>query len=118
MNLTNSYYYAFGRDSRNPIAGRNVRIKSHMAAVEASVDKDYLRFRGSFFWAQGDTNPTDEKGTGFDAIFDDPNFVGGQFSFWNRNGIRLTQTGVGLVQPNSFLPSLAQQQDSGPGKFC
>src|SRR5439155_22391177 len=54
LNLTNTYYYAFGRDDRNPIAGRNVRIKSNMAAVEASFDKDYLRFKGSFFWAQGD----------------------------------------------------------------
>ena len=62
INLTNSYYYAFGRDSRNPIAGKKVRVKSHMAAAEASIDYDYLRFRGSFFFAQGDSNPTDEKG--------------------------------------------------------
>lgn len=117
LNLTNSYFYAFGRDERNPIAGRPVRIKSHMAAVEASVDKDYLRFRGSFFWAQGDTNPTDEKATGFDAILDDPNFVGGQFSFWNRQGIRLTQTGVGLVQPNSILPSLRSSKTQGQANF-
>lgn len=117
LNLTNSYYYAFGRDSRNPIAGRSVRVKSHMAAVEASVDKDYLRFKGSFFWAQGDTNPIDGKATGFDAIFDDPNFVGGQFSFWNRNGIRLTQTGVGLVQPNSILPSLRSSKTQGQANF-
>ena len=117
INLTNSYYYAFGRDSLNPIAGRNVRIKSHMAAAEASIDKDYLRFKGSFFFAQGDSNPTDDKGTGFDAIFDDPNFVGGQFSFWNRNGIRLTQTGVGLVQPNSVLPSLRSSKIQGQANF-
>lgn len=117
INLTNSYYYAFGSDTRNPIAGRRIRVKSHMAAVEASVDMDYLRFRGSFFWAQGDKNPTDDKGTGFDAIFDDPNFVGGQFSFWNRNGIRLTQTGVGLVQPNSLLPSLRSSKTQGQSNF-
>jgi hypothetical protein len=117
INLTNSYYYAFGSDTRNPIAGRRVRVKSHMAAVEASLDMDYLRFRGSFFWAQGDKNPTDDKGTGFDAIFDDPNFVGGQFSFWNRNGIRLTQTGVGLVQPNSLLPSLRSSKTQGQSNF-
>ena len=117
LNLTNSYYYVFGRDSRNPIAGRSVRVKSHMAAVEASVDKDYLRFKGSFFWAQGDSNPTDAKATGFDAILDDPNFVGGQFSFWNRNGIRLTQTGVGLVQPNSVLPSLRSSKIQGQANF-
>lgn len=117
LNLTNSYYFAFGRDDRNPIAGRRLSIRSHMAAVEASVDKDYLRFRGSMFWAQGDGNPTDERGTGFDAIFDDPNFVGGQFSFWNRNGIRLTQTGLGLVQPNSILPSLRSSKIQGQANF-
>jgi hypothetical protein len=117
LNLTNSYYYAFGRDDHNPIAGRGVHVSSHMAAVEGSIDKDYLRFRGSFFWAQGDKNPTDGKASGFDAIFDDPNFVGGQFSFWNRNGIRLTQTGVGLVQPNSVLPSLRSSKIEGQANF-
>jgi hypothetical protein len=117
LNLTNSYYYAFGRDDRNPIAGRAVHVSAQMAAVEASVDKDYFRFRGSFFWASGDKNPTDGKATGFDAIFDDPNFVGGQFSFWNRNGIRLTQTGVGLVQPNSLLPSLRSSKIEGQANF-
>lgn len=117
LNLTHSYYYAFGRDDRNPIAGRSVNVRSSMAAVEASVDHDYLRFKGSFFFAQGDTNPTDNKATGFDAIFDDPNFVGGQFSYWNRNGIRLTQTGVGLVQPNSILPSLRSSKTQGQANF-
>ena len=117
LNLTNSYYYAFGRDDRNPIAGRPVHVSSHMTATEASIDKDYFRFRGSFFWAQGDKNPTDGQANGFDAIFDDPNFVGGQFSFWNRNGIRLTQTGVGLVQPNSILPSLRSSKIEGQANF-
>lgn len=117
INLSHSYYYAFGRDDRNPIAGRDVRVKSHMAALETSIDKDYLRFKGSFFWAQGDANPTDNKASGFDAIFDDPNFVGGQFSYWTRNGIRLTQTGVGLVQPNSLLPSLRSSKIQGQANF-
>jgi hypothetical protein len=117
LNLTNSYYYAFGRDDRNPIAGKPVHISSQMAAVEASIDHDYLRFRGSFFFAQGDKNPTDSQANGFDAIFDDPNFVGGQFSFWNRNGIRLTQTGVGLVQANSILPSLRSSKIEGQANF-
>jgi hypothetical protein len=117
LNLSHAYYYAFGRDDRNPIAGRSVRVKSQMAAVEASIDKDYFRFRGSFFWAQGDQNPTDAKATGFDAIFDDPNFIGGQFSFWNRQGIRLSQTGVGLVQPNSILPSLRSSKTQGQANF-
>jgi hypothetical protein len=117
LNLTNSYYYVFGRDDRNPIAGRPVHVSSQMAAIETSFDMDYLRFRGSFFFAQGDKNPTDNQANGFDAIFDDPNFVGGQFSFWNRNGIRLTQTGVGLVQPNSILPSLRSSKIEGQANF-
>ena len=117
LNLTHSYYFAFGHDERNQIAGKRVDVRSNMAAVEASVDRDYLRFKGSFFWAQGDSNPTDDKASGFDAIFDDPNFVGGQFSFWVRNGIRLTQTGVGLVQPNSLLPSLRSSKIQGQANF-
>jgi hypothetical protein len=117
LNLTHSYYHVFGRDERNPIAGRPVRVSSNMGALEASIDHDYLRFRGSFFFAQGDKSPTDDRANGFDAIFDDPNFVGGQFSFWNRNGIRLTQTGVGLVQPNSILPSLRSSKIEGQANF-
>jgi hypothetical protein len=117
LNLSHSYYHAFGHDEHNPIAGRRLRVRSNMAALEASMDRDYLRLKGSFFWAQGDDNPTDDRGTGFDAIFDDPNFVGGQFSFWVRNGIRLTQTGVGLVQPNSLLPSLRSSKIQGQANF-
>lgn len=117
LNLTSSYYFAYGYDTRNPIAGRDTRIRSNMAAAEASIDKDYLRFKTSFFFAQGDKNPTDRLASGFDAIFDDPNFVGGQFSFWNRQGIPLTQTGVGLVQANSLLPSLRSSKIEGQANF-
>src|SRR5882672_1325307 len=117
LNLTHSYYHVIGRDDRNPIAGRSVRVSSNMAAVEASMDHDFYRLKSSFFFAQGDSNPTDSKATGFNAILDDPNFVGGQFSFWNRQGIRLTQTGVGLVQGNSILPSLRSSKSQGQANF-
>ncbi|HEX5709339.1 MAG TPA: hypothetical protein VFX96_18705 [Pyrinomonadaceae bacterium] len=117
LNLSHSYYYALGRDEFNPIAGRPTRIGAHMAAAELSVDKDYLRFRASAFFATGDDDPTDERANGFDAIFDDVNFVGGQFSYWNRQGIRLTQTGVALVEPNSLLPSLRSSKIQGQANF-
>jgi hypothetical protein len=113
INLSNSYYFALGTDSHNPIAGKRTRVKAHMAAAEASIDKDYQRFRASFFFASGDKNPTDGRANGFDAILDDPNFVGGQFSFWNRVGIPLVGTGVGLVQPLSLLPSLRSSKTQG-----
>jgi hypothetical protein len=117
LNLTHSYYFALGTDSHNPVAGRKTRVRAHMAAAEASVDKDYQRFRGSFFFASGDVNPTDDRASGFDAILDDPNFVGGQFSFWNRVGIPLAGTAVGLVQPLSLLPSLRSSKTQGQANF-
>ncbi len=117
LNLSNSYYFAFGRDDFNPIAGRRTDIRSHMAAVEASIDRDWLRYRASVFFASGDSNPTDNRATGFDAILDDPNFVGGQFSYWNRQGFGLVSTGVGLVQGNSLLPSLRSSKLEGQANF-
>ncbi len=117
LNLTNSFYFAFGEDDHNPIAGRRTDIRAYMGAVEASIDRDYLRFRGSIFYASGDKDPTDDRATGFDAILDDPNFVGGQFSYWNRQGIRLISTEVGLVQPNSLLPSLRSSKIEGQANF-
>lgn len=117
INLTSSYYFALGQDQRNPIAGRYQRVRAHMAAAEASMDRDFLRFRLSGFFASGDRNPTDNVATGFDAILDDPNFVGGQFSFWNRVGIPLAGTAVGLVQPNSVLPSLRSSKTQGQANF-
>lgn len=113
INLSNSYYFALGTDSHNPIAGKKTRVRAHMAAAEASIDYDYQRFRASFFFASGDKNPTDGRAGGFDAILDDPNFVGGQFSFWNRVGIPLVGTGVGLVQPLSLIPSLRSSKTQG-----
>src|SRR5205085_11914286 len=62
-------------------------------------------------------NPTDDHANGFDAIFDDPNFVGGQFSYWNRQGIRLVSTDVGLVQGNSLIPSLKSSKTEGQANF-
>jgi|CXWL01.1.fsa_nt_gi hypothetical protein len=117
LNLTNSYYYAFGEDSFNPIAGRKTDISAHMAAVEASIDRNWLRYRLSAFFASGDDNPTDDKAKGFDAILDDPNFAGGQFSYWNRQGIKLVSTDVGLVQQNSLLPSLRSSKIEGQANF-
>jgi hypothetical protein len=117
LNLSHSYYFAFGEDDFNPIAGRRTNVRAHMAAAEASIDRDWLRYRASIFYATGDKDPTDDRATGFDAIFDDPNFVGGQFSYWSRQGIRLVSTEVGLVQPNSLLPTLRSSKTEGQANF-
>src|SRR6266446_5093020 len=117
LNVDHAFFEAIGHDSHNPIAGRAVDINAQMAALELSYDRDWLRFKGSFFWASGDRNPTDGTARGFDAIFDDPFFAGGPFSFWQRQGIKLTDTNVNLTSPFSLLPSLRSSKNEGQANF-
>jgi len=117
LNLSHSFYQALGRDSFNAIAGRPVRINAQMAAAELSVDKDWARFKASVFYASGDAHPRDSEARGFDAIEDFPEFAGGIFSLWNREGIRLTGSGVNLTTPDSLLPSLRSSKDEGQANF-
>src|SRR5262245_15268732 len=101
LNVTNSFYQVIGRDTFNGLANRDQRIDAQMGAVEFSIDFDWLRYRLAGFYASGDENPLDNRAKGFDAIVDHPNFAGGEFSFWNSQEIRLTQTGAELVGPGS-----------------
>ncbi len=117
LNLSNAFYYAFGRDELNVVAGKGVDIRAWLGALEASVDRDWLRVRLSGFWASGDGDPGDDKAKGFDSIYDNPNFAGGPFSFWNRSAIALTQTKVLLKPPNTLLPSLRSNKFEGQANF-
>jgi Class III cytochrome C family len=117
LNISHAVYEVLGTDELNPIASRPIDLNAQMAAVEASVDKDWLRYKASFFWTSGDKDPDDGDGTGFDSILDFPEFAGGKFSFWNSQGIRLTQTGVALVNPDSLIPSLRSSKTEGQANF-
>jgi hypothetical protein len=117
VNLTHAFYQALGNDSFNGIAGRPVTINAQMAALELSVDKDWARFKSSVFYASGSGDPRSGRARGFDAIEDFPEFAGGIFSLWNREGIRLTGAGVTLTPPNSLLPSLRSNKDEGQANF-
>jgi hypothetical protein len=86
-----------------------------MGAVEVSYDRDWVRFRASYFFASGDSDPNDDRATGFDTIFDDPAFAGGGFSYWNRQQIRLF--GVNLVQRQSLVPNLRSSKQQGQTNF-
>jgi len=88
-----------------------------MAAAEISIDKDWARYKLSAFYASGDGRPRDSRATGFDAIVDDTSFAGGIFSFWNREGLRLTGTGIALTSPDSLLPSLRTDKTEGQANF-
>ncbi|MBI4469179.1 MAG: carboxypeptidase regulatory-like domain-containing protein [Acidobacteria bacterium] len=140
LNVSHAFYQALGRDDLNPIAGRGVHINAQMAAAEFSYERDWLSFKGSFFFSSGDSDPTDGTARGFDAILDNPNFAGGSgfsfsnrpltrdnlfqpnipgggFGFWNRQGIALAGTSVGLVHRQSLLPSLRSNKDEGQASF-
>jgi hypothetical protein len=106
LNVDHAFYWAFGHDRFNRLAGRAQTVNAQMAAFEGSVDKDWVRWRGSFFFASGDGNLNDGRATGFDMIQDNPNFAGGPFQFWTQQ-----QTVVGgavgiLKNKFSLLPNL------------
>ncbi|HEX4591579.1 MAG TPA: hypothetical protein VH120_16705, partial [Gemmataceae bacterium] len=114
-NITHAFYWVVGHDSQNPLANCPQDINAQMAAVELSYDRDWARFRGSFFWASGDGNINNHHATGFDTINDSPNFAGGEFSFWQRQNIPIF--GVNLVQRQSIVPDLRSSKIQGQANF-
>jgi hypothetical protein len=115
FNISHACYWAVGQDELNPIAGQEVNINAQMLAVELSYDRDWMRFRASYFFASGDEDPNDAEATGFDTIFDGPAFAGGGFSYWQRQQIGLF--GVNLVQRNSLVPDLRSSKFQGQTNF-
>lgn len=116
-NITHAFYQAVGSDSLNPIAGRKVTVNAQFAALELSRDYDWVRFRVSGLFASGDANPRGSRATGFDSILDDPNFAGGIFSFFQRESIRLTGSGVSLNPGDSLLPDMRSNKDEGQANY-
>jgi len=114
-NVSHAAYYVTGRDELNPLAGQAQDIHAFMGALELSYDRDWARFRCSYFYASGDADPNDSQANGFDAIFDNPNFAGGEFSYWNRQQIKLF--GVNLVQRQSLIPNLRSSKFQGQTNF-
>ena len=115
VNVDTAFYWVFGRDDVNPLAGQAQTISAEMAAVELSYDADWVRFRSSLFYASGDSNPFDNKAEGFDMVVDDPNFAGGQFSYWQRQQIKLF--GVNLKQAGSLVPDLRSSKFEGQANY-
>ena len=115
VNVDHALYWVFGKDSLNPLAGQPVTIDAKMAAIELSLDRDWVRFRSSVFYASGDSNPFDNRARGFDMILDNPEFAGGPFSYWQRQPIKLF--GVNLKQPFSLVPDLRSSKTEGQSNF-
>jgi len=117
FNITHSFYEVMGRDTLNGIAGQPVDINAQMGALELSYDKDWVRWKASFFYASGDDNPQDGHATGFDSILDNPNFIGGPFSYYARQGFVFGDTSVNFKQDNSLLLDLRTSKTEGQANF-
>jgi hypothetical protein len=116
-NVSHAAYTVFGRDEFNALAGRSVGILAHLAAVEVSRDWDWVRWKFSAVFASGDHDARDGRASGFDAIVENANFVGGPFSYYTRQGMELGGSRVGLKQRFSLFPTLRAARFSGQQSF-
>ena len=48
---------------------------------------------------------------------DNPNFAGGVFSYWNRESINITPSGIALMNAGSLIPDLRPGKASGQANF-
>jgi hypothetical protein len=78
---------------------------------------DYVRYHGSFVYSSGDSNAQDGRAGGFDSIFDNPNIAGGGVSYFTRQAVRLTGSGVNLVNRDSLVPDLRTSKEQGQANF-
>jgi hypothetical protein len=117
FNVNHAFYQAFGHDELNQLAGRSVSINAQMAALELSLDRDWVRWKVSGFYASGDSNPTDGVARGFDSILDNPFFFGGPFSWYVREGINLPGTAVNVKERNSLVTGLRTSKTQGQSNF-
>jgi hypothetical protein len=117
LNVSHEFYEALGHDDFNDVAGRPVDINAQMAALEVSYDHDWARYKASFFYASGDKNANGGTATGFDTIVDNPNFTGGPFSYWARQGFNLGGSSVNLKDSGSLVPDLRTSKTEGQANF-
>ncbi|WP_370301053.1 hypothetical protein [Qipengyuania flava] len=119
INLTGSAYYAFGEDRNSYFTDERADISAYFAALEASYDRDWMRFRLSAAYASGDSDPYDDVETGYDAIFENPVFAGADTSYWIRQTIPFAGGGraISVNGRNGILNSLRSSKEQGQSNF-
>ncbi len=95
-----------------------VDINAGFAALELSMDFDWIRPRISLLYGSGDDDPYDDEANGFDAIFENPQFAGADTSYWIRQAVPLIGGGrVALATRNGVLNSLRSSKEQGQSNF-
>jgi hypothetical protein len=118
LNLTSSFYWAFGSETSSPFRDTEGDIRAAFAALEASVDFDWTRVRGTLLWGSGEDDPFDDEANGFDAVFENPIIAGADTSFWIRQPVPLVGGGVvALSARNGVLNSLRHSKEHGQSNF-
>ena len=118
-NLTSAAYLALGQSTYDPLAQKSQRIEAAFAMAELSRDFDWIRVRATGAYASADTHPYDDRSTGFDAIFENPQIAGADTSFWIRQALPLIGGGgVTLSGRNGLLASLRSSKDQGQSNFA
>ncbi len=119
INLTGSAYYAFGEDRNSFFTDRPADINAWFGALEASYDRDWMRFRLSAAYASGDADPYDDTEGGYDAIFENPVFAGADTSYWIRQTIPFAGGGraIAVNGRNGLLNSLRSSKEQGQSNF-
>ena len=104
FNVNSALYYVFGSTARNTPNARSQDIHAGMGFVQVAYPINYFNPRLAVAYATGDSDPDDNTATGFDSVFDNTAFAGGQFSYLFGEKIQLGA--VTVLRGNSILPSL------------
>jgi hypothetical protein len=118
MNLTASFYYAYGEEDPGVFVNGKTDISAFFVATEWSMDFDWIRPRVSLLYASGDDDPFDDQSNGFDAVVENPQFAGADTSYFIRQAVPLIGGGrVSLSTRNGVLNSLRSSKEEGQSNF-
>lgn len=118
LNLTTSFYYAFGKSKNSVFTNRESDIRALFSAAELSFDQSWVRWRASLLYGTGDDDPFDDVENGFDAVLENPLFAGADTSYYIRQAVPLIGGGrVALSMRNGLLNSLRSSREHGQSNF-
>jgi hypothetical protein len=79
-------------------------VAGWMGLVDLQYPLDYWRFRLGYLYASGDSDSSDRRDTGFDAISDGIALFGGPLSYWVGENIKFGRGD--FLRANSLFPTL------------